>query len=275
MSEMGHYGNVITDWYSLFLLGKEWWRYSQLAYGSYFRVPSEGVLHSDYLSFVPPATRIAPGVHKRHNICGCNLWESLAHGRMVSRQRLNPHRKNRKIGQLKYVLVLRRPTSISAGLRDTAPDILAIYTRDAAWVMPLELGSHHYGYHDRTGLVLLLRPPGGDPGIGSSKANRWGLTIQTMQSPPRSNTNSDWLWTSLLAARTLTAAAESFPYLKGVFGIIVILLETIETVKKNREDLKELCRNVMEIVTIVREQISLHGDTAAVKFKGLCGDLEE
>ncbi|KAJ6568660.1 hypothetical protein B0H19DRAFT_1065474 [Mycena capillaripes] len=115
----------------------------------------------------------------------------------------------------------------------------------------------------------------GDPGIGSSKGNRWGLTIQTTQPLPRSNTNSDWLWTSLIAARTITAAAESVPYLKGVFGIVVILLETLETVKKNREDLKELCGNVMEIVTIVREQISFHGDTAAVKFKDLCGDLEE
>ncbi|KAJ7872885.1 P-loop containing nucleoside triphosphate hydrolase protein [Mycena olivaceomarginata] len=31
----------------------------------------------------------------------------------------------------------------------------------------------------------------------------------------------------------------------------------------------------MEILTIVQEQISLHGDTAALNFKTLCGDLEE
>ncbi|KAF7375665.1 FabD/lysophospholipase-like protein [Mycena sanguinolenta] len=85
----------------------------------------------------------------------------------------------------------------------------------------------------------------------------------------------NWLGPLLLAARTVSTAAESFPYLKGVVSTVVILLETVETVKKNREALKELCGNVMEIITIVREQISLHGDTAALRFKGLCGDLEQ
>ncbi|KAJ6540338.1 hypothetical protein B0H19DRAFT_1077750 [Mycena capillaripes] len=109
---------------------------------------------------------------------------------------------------------------------------------------------------------------------GSSSRKKWGLTIQTVQPPVRSN-SADWLWTSLLTARTIAVAAESFPYLKGVFGTVVILLETVEAVKKNREELKELCGNVMEIITIVQEQISLHGDTAPAKFKDLCGDLEE
>ncbi|KAJ7830444.1 hypothetical protein B0H14DRAFT_2593350 [Mycena olivaceomarginata] len=108
----------------------------------------------------------------------------------------------------------------------------------------------------------------------SSKAKRQGLTIQTNR-PSLRRSSTDWLWTSLLAARTIAAAAESFPYLKGVFGTVVVLLETVETVNKNREDLKELCENVMEILTIVQEQISLHGDTAASNFKNLCGDLEE
>jgi hypothetical protein len=46
-------------------------------------------------------------------------------------------------------------------------------------------------------------------------------------------------------------------------------------VKKNREEPKELCANIMDIITIVQEQISLHGDTGAAKFKELCRDLEE
>jgi hypothetical protein len=42
--------------------------------------------------------------------------------------------------------------------------------------------------------------------------------------------NSDWLTPSILTARTVTAAAEClpFPYVKGVFGTVVILLETVE-----------------------------------------------
>ncbi|KAJ7657090.1 hypothetical protein B0H17DRAFT_1337892, partial [Mycena rosella] len=65
-----------------------------------------------------------------------------------------------------------------------------------------------------------------------------------------------------------------FPYVKGVFGLVVIILETVEKVKKNRDDVKELCDNIMEIVKIIQDQLSSHGDTAAVKFKGLCEDLE-
>ncbi|KAJ7631521.1 P-loop containing nucleoside triphosphate hydrolase protein [Mycena rosella] len=87
---------------------------------------------------------------------------------------------------------------------------------------------------------------------------------------------SDWLETSLTTAKGVTAAAEClpFPYVKGVFGLVVIILETVEKVKKNRDDVKELCDNIMEIVKIIQDQLSSHGDTAAVKFKGLCEDLE-
>ncbi|KAJ7870698.1 hypothetical protein B0H13DRAFT_2555921 [Mycena leptocephala] len=84
----------------------------------------------------------------------------------------------------------------------------------------------------------------------------------------------------------ITAAGEClpFPYVKGAFGMVVILLETVEVwfivvyvehkVKKNRDDLKELCTTVMEIMYILQDQISLHGDTGAVKLKGLCEDFE-
>ncbi|KAJ7467663.1 hypothetical protein FB451DRAFT_1483076 [Mycena latifolia] len=79
--------------------------------------------------------------------------------------------------------------------------------------------------------------------------------------------------------RRLLQAAECipFPYVKGVFGTVVVILETVklpQKVKKNRDDLKELCENIMEIISIIQDQLSSHGDTAAVKFKGLCEDLE-
>ncbi|KAJ7343824.1 hypothetical protein DFH08DRAFT_1081240 [Mycena albidolilacea] len=98
----------------------------------------------------------------------------------------------------------------------------------------------------------------------------------TLQSFKSLSPNSDWLAPSILTAKTVTAAAECFPfpYVKGVFGTVVILLETVEKVKKNREDLKELCQTTMEIVTILQDQLSMHGNTAAVKLKGLCEELE-
>jgi hypothetical protein len=95
-----------------------------------------------------------------------------------------------------------------------------------------------------------------------------------------------------LTARTVTAATECFPfpYVKGVLGTVVILLETVEVnimillrniwltflqkVHKNRDDLKELCQSTMEIVAILEDQLSSHGNTAALKLRGLCEELE-
>ena len=49
---------------------------------------------------------------------------------------------------------------------------------------------------------------------------------------------------------------------------------SMQKVKKNRDDLKDLCRTALEIMNILQDQISLHGDTGAVKLKGLCEDFE-
>ncbi|KAJ7850967.1 hypothetical protein B0H13DRAFT_52122 [Mycena leptocephala] len=94
------------------------------------------------------------------------------------------------------------------------------------------------------------------------------------QGPPASK--SDWLAPTIVAAKMITAAGEClpFPYVKGAFGMVVILLETVEKAKKNRDDLKALCTTAMEIMYILQDQISLHGDTGAVKLKGLCKDFE-
>ncbi|KAJ7484121.1 hypothetical protein FB451DRAFT_1363721 [Mycena latifolia] len=111
------------------------------------------------------------------------------------------------------------------------------------------------------------------PAVSSSPQQRGGATSQAIQP---SVSNSDWLATSLVTAKAVTAGAEClpFPYVKGVFGTVVIILETIQKVKKNRDDLKELCSNIMDIIRTIQDQLSSHGDTAAVKFKGLCENLE-
>ncbi|KAJ7746046.1 hypothetical protein B0H16DRAFT_967951 [Mycena metata] len=87
---------------------------------------------------------------------------------------------------------------------------------------------------------------------------------------------SDWLAPAILTARTITAAGECapFPYIKAVSGTVLILLETVEKVKKNREDLKELCNSTTEIVMILYHQIATPGNTVAVKFKDFCEELE-
>ncbi|KAJ7703681.1 hypothetical protein B0H17DRAFT_1194168 [Mycena rosella] len=77
-------------------------------------------------------------------------------------------------------------------------------------------------------------------------------------------------------AKAITAGAESlpFPYVKGVFGTAVFFLETVERLQKNRENMKELCADTMEIITIVRDRILAHTDTAAIQFKAQCEELE-
>ncbi|KAJ7680067.1 hypothetical protein B0H17DRAFT_1206207 [Mycena rosella] len=89
---------------------------------------------------------------------------------------------------------------------------------------------------------------------------------------PPSQTTSDWLQTALVTAKALAAGGDCipFPCVKGVFGGAVILLETVEKVKKNRDELKELCENITEILLVVQGQLSFHGGTATGKFKGLC-----
>ncbi|KAJ6467936.1 hypothetical protein DFH09DRAFT_1482247 [Mycena vulgaris] len=91
-----------------------------------------------------------------------------------------------------------------------------------------------------------------------------------------SQSKIDWLASSLATAKAVSVAAESISvsYVKPVFGMAVIILETIEKGKKNRDGLKELCESVTEIIRIVQGQLSSHADVNARKFKGLCADLE-
>ncbi|KAJ7441897.1 hypothetical protein B0H11DRAFT_2251745 [Mycena galericulata] len=88
------------------------------------------------------------------------------------------------------------------------------------------------------------------PNTGVSSSLPSGSTSRTTETPSKS---TDWVGMSLLTAKAITAAAECapFPYIKGVFGTVVILLETAEKVKKNRDDLKELCEDTVTIIEIV------------------------
>ncbi|KAJ7458462.1 hypothetical protein FB451DRAFT_579971 [Mycena latifolia] len=103
-----------------------------------------------------------------------------------------------------------------------------------------------------------------------------GEGAKSLRIKASSQSKSDWLATSLMTAKAVTATAECvpFPYVKGVFGTAVTILETIEKVKKNRDDLKELCENITDIIRVVQEQLSAHSDTAAFRFKSLCEALE-
>ncbi|KAJ7121177.1 hypothetical protein C8R44DRAFT_172542 [Mycena epipterygia] len=91
-----------------------------------------------------------------------------------------------------------------------------------------------------------------------------------------SDSNPAWLEALLFNAKLITTGADAlpFPYVKGVFGTVVFLLEAVQTVKQNQESMKELCGDTVDIITLLREQISVHGNTAALKFKTQCEELD-
>ncbi|KAJ7773906.1 hypothetical protein B0H16DRAFT_1362830 [Mycena metata] len=96
-------------------------------------------------------------------------------------------------------------------------------------------------------------------------------------SSSRSTGKSDWLALSILTAKTAAAAGEfaPFPFIKGVFGTAVTLLEAVEKVQRNREHLKGLCEKIKEIIDVVRNEVVSHGYTAAIKVKSVCEDFEK
>ncbi|KAJ7112079.1 hypothetical protein C8R44DRAFT_856290 [Mycena epipterygia] len=100
--------------------------------------------------------------------------------------------------------------------------------------------------------------------------------VSQPSSKPSLDSNPAWLETLLFNAKLITTGADAlpFPYVKGVFGTVVFLLEAVQTVKQNQESMKELCRDTVDIISVLRDQISMHGDTAAIKFKTQCEELE-
>ncbi|KAJ7359593.1 hypothetical protein DFH08DRAFT_932046 [Mycena albidolilacea] len=85
----------------------------------------------------------------------------------------------------------------------------------------------------------------------------------------------DWLAHMILAVKTMAAGAEfiPLPYIRAVFGTVVIFLETVDVsqkMKKNRDDLRDLCASTVEIVLLVRGEISANGSAAGARFMGLC-----
>jgi hypothetical protein len=50
------------------------------------------------------------------------------------------------------------------------------------------------------------------------------------------------------------------------------LIET-QKMNKNRDDLRDLCAGVVEILLLLRDEILIRGQVAGVRFIGLCEDF--
>ncbi|KAJ7815459.1 hypothetical protein B0H13DRAFT_2293374 [Mycena leptocephala] len=90
--------------------------------------------------------------------------------------------------------------------------------------------------------------------------------------PTESSFESDWLPNSIMIVKLAKEGAEAIPFsfVRGVFGMVLTLLETVQKVKENQDDLKEVCASALEIVQHVDKMITLHGDAIAGTFKDLC-----
>ncbi|KAJ7807834.1 hypothetical protein B0H14DRAFT_1528901 [Mycena olivaceomarginata] len=85
------------------------------------------------------------------------------------------------------------------------------------------------------------------------------------------SSHQDWLSEMIFATRAMASGAEFVPLpgVRAALGAVVILLETVEKIKRNREDLRDLCASTFEIVLILEEEVQIHGRTAGVRFAGL------
>ncbi|KAF7365948.1 Kinase-like protein [Mycena venus] len=89
------------------------------------------------------------------------------------------------------------------------------------------------------------------------------------------STAKDWLAHGILTVKTIAAGAEfiPFPYIRAAFSTVVIFLETVDKMKKNRDDLQELCAGTVEIVQLLQAELSARGHAAGVRFMGHCEDF--
>ncbi|KAK0232459.1 hypothetical protein EDD85DRAFT_848029 [Armillaria nabsnona] len=76
--------------------------------------------------------------------------------------------------------------------------------------------------------------------------------------------------------KLIQAAGEMapFPYIKGLAGIAVVLLELLEKADKNDADLVYLSNSLSNTLVIVRDTVVAHGESSAQHFKEFCIEVE-
>ncbi|KAG7439069.1 uncharacterized protein BT62DRAFT_135624 [Guyanagaster necrorhizus] len=75
----------------------------------------------------------------------------------------------------------------------------------------------------------------------------------------------------------LTAAAGEmapFPFIKGAAECVVLVLESIKGVSKNKKDMQELAESIVAILADIRDTIIEHGPTSATRFQTICVEYQ-
>ncbi|KAF8183091.1 hypothetical protein K438DRAFT_2165090 [Mycena galopus ATCC 62051] len=89
--------------------------------------------------------------------------------------------------------------------------------------------------------------------------------------------SKDWLPNMIFAMKKMASGTQylSLPYVQTALGAVVLLLETVEKVMKNRDDLRDLCSSVVEIILVIRGEVLAHESTINNRFVVLCEDFIE
>ncbi|KAJ6564783.1 P-loop containing nucleoside triphosphate hydrolase protein [Mycena capillaripes] len=114
---------------------------------------------------------------------------------------------------------------------------------------------------------------------GSPPSTRASTPSQKMRSrifqhKSPSTSKSGWLMGLIQAANILKEAAElvPVPYVKGVLGTVLVLLDTVKQMKENQDDLRELCESTMQIAVFLGGQLVSHQGTSDLRTR--CQELK-
>ncbi|KAK0449626.1 uncharacterized protein EV420DRAFT_779691 [Desarmillaria tabescens] len=89
-------------------------------------------------------------------------------------------------------------------------------------------------------------------------------------------TRSSNLETWIQIAKVAATAGEMapFPYIKGLCGCVVLILEAIQKADTNDEDLLDLAESIEKTVEMIQNAVIEHGESGALRFRGVCAELE-
>ncbi|PBK63347.1 hypothetical protein ARMSODRAFT_540743 [Armillaria solidipes] len=93
---------------------------------------------------------------------------------------------------------------------------------------------------------------------------------------PSTMTRLSNLETWIDIAKLGVAAGElaPFPYIKGLCGCAVLVLEAIEKAGKNNEDLLDLADSIGKTIEMIQNTVTEQGESSDVRFRDICGELE-
>ncbi|PBK63390.1 hypothetical protein ARMSODRAFT_542078 [Armillaria solidipes] len=81
-------------------------------------------------------------------------------------------------------------------------------------------------------------------------------------------------WINVAKLGVAAGELAPFPYIKGLCGCAVVVLEAIEKAGKNNEDLLNLADSIQKTIEMVQSTVKEHGESSALRFRDVCAELE-